>query len=207
LGDLTFVRRLSIAAFAATGLASYQLSGGANDSSAFVFKDADLKVLEQCDALERQFDRRGLVYQDVALDAHLAMLARPFLPDVPLEHIEWRFHILRDPLVNALAFPGGSVYVTTGLIALLGNDDQLAGVLAREVAHVLNRHMYRALRSYRTKQLGTHILQLTGLLLPSGLGLVAYAIAGSNEAMAMTVTSGYCSEFEREADEFAAAAL
>jgi predicted Zn-dependent protease len=54
---------------------------------------------------------------------------------------QYDFHLLRDPnTVNAFALPGGQVFITYGLLKRLENEDQLAGVLGHEIAHVVGRH-------------------------------------------------------------------
>lgn len=54
---------------------------------------------------------------------------------------EFEFHVLDDPnTVNAFALPGGQVFITTGLLGRLESEDQIAGVLAHEIVHVLARH-------------------------------------------------------------------
>jgi len=57
------------------------------------------------------------------------------------------FHliVLREKLVNAFAAPGGYVTVTTGLLGALRGPDELAAVLAHEIAHVARRHTTRGL--------------------------------------------------------------
>jgi predicted Zn-dependent protease len=54
---------------------------------------------------------------------------------------DWEFRVLRDPQVNAFCLPGGKIGVYTGLLKLVGdNDDMLAAVLGHEVAHALAHH-------------------------------------------------------------------
>jgi predicted Zn-dependent protease len=54
---------------------------------------------------------------------------------------QFDFHLLRDPqTVNAFALPGGQVFITFGLYKLLGTEDEVAGVLAHEIGHVVGRH-------------------------------------------------------------------
>ena len=54
---------------------------------------------------------------------------------------QFSFNVLDDPqTVNAFALPGGPVYITEGLLSQLETTDQLAGVLAHEMTHVLARH-------------------------------------------------------------------
>lgn len=57
---------------------------------------------------------------------------RPGLP--------WRFTLLDTPMVNAMALPGGYVYVTRGILERMNSEDELAGVIAHEVSHVAARH-------------------------------------------------------------------
>lgn len=59
----------------------------------------------------------------------------------------WRFGVLADDDINAFAAPGGYVFVTRGLLAILDNEAELAGVLAHEISHVTQRHYVNAMRS------------------------------------------------------------
>jgi predicted Zn-dependent protease len=58
----------------------------------------------------------------------------------------WRFGILDTDTVNAFAAPGGHVFVTRGLFVLLENEAELAGVLAHEMGHVLEKHHLGAIQ-------------------------------------------------------------
>ena len=54
--------------------------------------------------------------------------------------INWQWNVADEPDANAFAVPGGWVYVTRGLLALTNREDELAGVIAHEMAHVTERH-------------------------------------------------------------------
>jgi hypothetical protein len=54
--------------------------------------------------------------------------------------IAWTFGVIEDDSVNAVSTPGGYIYITTGLMKLMENEAQLAGVLAHEIGHVQGRH-------------------------------------------------------------------
>ncbi len=58
---------------------------------------------------------------------------------------EWRFSVVNTREVNAFAVPGGYIYVNRGLVELAESEDELAGVLAHEIAHVVARHSTRAM--------------------------------------------------------------
>lgn len=62
-------------------------------------------------------------------------------PDLP-----WQFGILASTDVNAFATPGGTIFITRGLLQKLNNESELAGVLAHEMVHVLRKHHLAALQ-------------------------------------------------------------
>src|SRR5699024_7574846 len=56
------------------------------------------------------------------------------------DEFAWEVYIIDKDVLNAFAVPGGYIYVYTGLIKYLDKEDDLAGVLAHEIAHVDQRH-------------------------------------------------------------------
>lgn len=75
----------------------------------------------------------------------------------------WRFqfHLLADPkTVNAFALPGGQIFITTGLLNLLQTEAQLAGVLAHEAGHVIQRHSAQQMAK---GELGQILVAATGV--------------------------------------------
>ena len=68
---------------------------------------------------------------------------RPSLP--------WHFGIIESPTVNAFATPGGNIFVTRGLVERCSNEAELAGVLAHEIAHVVQFHQLNDIRKNAKK--------------------------------------------------------
>jgi len=60
--------------------------------------------------------------------------------------LAYHFRVVKDDEVNAFAMPGGYVYVNTGLLAI-ADDDELACVLAHEVAHIAAKHSVKAMQA------------------------------------------------------------
>ena len=64
-------------------------------------------------------------------------IGQRLLATAPEHSFDFRFHVLRDASINAFAAPGGVVVVHTGLLVAAESPDEVAGVLAHEIAHVL----------------------------------------------------------------------
>jgi predicted Zn-dependent protease len=110
----------------------------------------------------------------------------------------WKFNALRDSSPNAFALPNGSIYINTGLLALLEDEAQLAGVLAHEVTHVSRRHTYAQNRSMRKKILAINILSTIASWNPIGGGVGAAVSVIANVSPFILVLSifGYSRELE-----------
>jgi len=77
-------------------------------------------------------------------------------PDLP-----WHFVVVNNSAANAFAAPGGYVFITTGMLAKVFNEAELAGVLAHEIAHVTQKHHLAALQGQSRKGLLGDVLVLT----------------------------------------------
>ena len=107
------------------------------------------------------------------------------------------FTVLDSLVINAMALPGGFIYVTRGMLAHLNNEDQLATVLAHEIGHVAARH---AARQAWQQQIGQGLL-LGGAVLSQGLGLPAQNVLNLGGMAAQLFLLRYSREDELEADK------
>jgi beta-barrel assembly-enhancing protease len=71
----------------------------------------------------------------------------------------WRFGAIESNAINAFAMPGGYILVSTGLLKILENEDELAFVLAHEIAHVSRRHHYQIVLRQRLAEQASRDLQ------------------------------------------------
>jgi len=76
-------------------------------------------------------------------------------PDLP-----WRFGVLDAPQLNAFAVPGGTIFLTRGLVAGMKSEAELAGVLAHEIAHVVKKHHLKAIQKNAQASLAGDALTL-----------------------------------------------
>lgn len=91
---------------------------------------------EQTDAVRAEM---GIV-EDEALNRYVQSVAIRLLRHAPPRPFEYEFGIVDQTVPNAFALPGGKIYVSRGLLALVGSEDELAGVLGHEITHAAERH-------------------------------------------------------------------
>lgn len=98
----------------------------------------------------------------------------------------WETHIIHDDeVLNAFAAPGGYIYVYTGLIRYLEEEDQLAGVLGHELAHADQRHSTQQLtKAYGIQTLLSVIFEDPGVIGEVASGLVGLTFSRDDEAEA-----------------------
>jgi predicted Zn-dependent protease len=141
-------------------------------------------VYDEKPELNRLVDRLG---HELA-----AASERPNLP--------WTFTLLDSPIVNAMALPGGYVYVTRGMIERINSEDELAGVIGHEIAHVTARHSAQQISRSQLAQLGMvlgavvagpEVLQQYGQIAELGLGLLFQRYSRQHESQADLLGTTY----------------
>ncbi|MEX5438831.1 M48 family metalloprotease [Acinetobacter indicus] len=109
--------------------------------------------------------------------------------------------IINDPQINAFAVPGGLFALNTGLVTSARNMDEVAGVMAHEIAHVTQRHYSRSQEAFK----GQGLLALAGALVGALVASQADGDAGAavmmgSQAALMDKQLTYSRNQEREAD-------
>ena len=129
----------------------------------------------------------GVLYQDAEIENYLNQIVKKLHTNSISPDISFQIKVVKDPNLNAFAFPNGVIYIHSGILARMDNEAQLAALLAHEMAHCTQRHSFRALRSIkdRTQAKTATFRELAQLL----------GITGSIASI-----SGYTRELETEAD-------
>jgi beta-barrel assembly-enhancing protease len=148
--------------------------------------EQDGRVRFMADELEAALTRNAPLVQDQALSAYLhGILVRLFGEQAG----SMRIYVLRSAVPNAFVAPNGLIVLTTGLLARLDSESQLAMILAHEGEHYLHRHVALSMMSAK-------INSAAGLLLGVVVGV---PLAG--QLLAATSYAGFSRDVERAADE------
>lgn len=119
-------------------------------------------------------------------------------PDLP-----WRFTLLDTPMINAMALPGGQIYVTRGILERMNSEDELAGVIGHEIAHVAAKHAEQRISQSQLAQIGLVLgsvlagpaaTQAYGGLAQLGAQLLFQRYSRSQESHADVLGTAYMAE-------------
>lgn len=144
------------------------------------------------------------LYEDPAANRYVTLLGQTIAlhSDMPQTYGGYRFLILDSDEVNALAAPGGIIFITRGMLRACENEDQLAAVLAHEVAHVQDRHGVELIKDSRWKKFGTDAVFLAASGFGGGDVAAAAGVFGDmvKDITNEILTKGYGKKLEKEAD-------
>jgi predicted Zn-dependent protease len=113
----------------------------------------------------------------------------------------WSFQVADASEPNAFAIPGGHVYVTRGLLALVNSEDELAGVMGHELAHVTERHTSKRLSAAVITSPITLVTGIAGFAAGIVSPTVGDAVAGTGTAISQgLVLAPYSRSQETDAD-------
>lgn len=123
---------------------------------------------------------------------------------------KFTFFVVDDPSINAFALPGGYIGVHTGLLEATRNEDELAGVLAHEIAHVTQRHIARAVTANKRQSLLSTAVMLGAMIAGAMGGLDGDAMQGAiamAQGASVQAQINFTRANEHEADRIGMSAL
>lgn len=94
------------------------------------------------------------LYEDKALGEYVDRVGQSMVPQSHRPKLVHHFAVLDTPVVNAFAAPGGYIYVTRGILALMNSEAELAAVLGHEMGHVAARHSMAQMSGQMLAQIG-----------------------------------------------------
>lgn len=176
------VLALTLAPRAARGFTIYDEAGDVT-----IGREADPEIL-----------KRFGYYESPELQSYIAQVGQRVVAASDTR-FNFQFKVLDHTSINAMALPGGFVYVTRGILAEMSDEAQLAGILGHEATHVNSRHGAKLM----TKAMATQIATVLGVgaAAAAGSGSAANAVAMISNHLANYMLLGYGREYELEADE------
>jgi predicted Zn-dependent protease len=140
---------------------------------------------------------------DPAVVTYVNEIGNRILSVLPQQPFKYRFYVIKEDVYNAFATPGGHVFVYTGLLDAMEEEEELAGILGHEIAHVYCRHISQKIE--RSKKIG--LATLAGVAAGILMGVGGAAEAGSavtmgSMAAGQSAELSYSRENEMQADQF-----
>ncbi len=160
-------------------------------------------------AIMRDIRASGVVVEDPLVTEYINEIGNKVAAQTNEGDHDFTFFVVDDHRINAFALPGGFIGVHTGLLEATRSEDELAGVLAHEVAHVTQRHIARSIHASSRQSLLSTAMMLGAL--------IAGAAGGGSDVIqaGMAVAQGTAAQAqinftranEHEADRVGIAAL
>jgi predicted Zn-dependent protease len=152
------------AAFAATDL-NLELPEMGDPSGAVISPEVERRIGQ---AFLRHVRQHTTIIDDPEVQAYIKSIGYQLTSSSDASTQAFTFFVVKDPLINAFAAPGGVIGVNSGVILSANTESELAGVIAHEIAHVTQRHMARMFEKQK---------QLSMPLMAAMLGSILLAIA------------------------------
>ncbi len=147
--------------------------------------------------LNKQVETETGIYNNDKMNAYLDSIGQRLVAQLDNKLFDYKFKLVLDESPNAFALPDGYIYVTSGMIPIIQNEDELACILGHEITHSNNRHSVKKLKL----KIPFVVLEIPGIL----VGLVDRFAGGILEAPVKItdayVSASYSRKLETEADD------
>ncbi len=163
LGALIFVTVFASGA----GAQDIQLPDMGSPADAILSKSTEAQIGR---AIMRQIRLSGMVVEDPQITEYINEIGHRIAVQSNDGDHNFTFFVVDDSRINAFALPGGFIGVHTGLIEASRNEDELAGVMAHEVAHVTQRHIARSVHASSRQSMLTTAMMLGAVILGAAAG-------------------------------------
>jgi len=157
--------------------------------------------------LARKFDlvieTRFPVIDDTRITGYVQSIVDRLVAAMPPQPFPIKVTVVRNGALNAFASAAGHITIFTGLIANMAGEDELASVIAHELAHVSERHIAKSIEQSKLVGTGSLLGILAAVLVGSqGGGDAANAMVMGSVAGAKAMQLKYTRENEKDADQF-----
>lgn len=144
-----------------------------------------------------------LINDPIIVD-YVNRLGQRILAAIPPQPFDYHFYVLKEDVYNAFATPAGHIFFNSGLFAALESEEELAGIVGHEIAHVVCRHISDRIESSKKINMATLAGMVAGVLLGvSGVGggEAASALSMGSLAAGQSASLAYSRQNETQADQ------
>lgn len=142
------------------------------------------------------------IIHDSIISDYVNKIGEKILAVIPSQPFQYRFYVIKEDVYNAFAGPGGRIFINSGLFEALDNEDEIAGIIAHEISHVVCRHISQQMEQSKKVGLGALAGIAAGVLLgATGAGSVGTAAAVGSIAASQSLILAHSREDEMQADQ------
>ncbi|MEE4264300.1 MAG: M48 family metalloprotease [Desulfobacteraceae bacterium] len=142
------------------------------------------------------------VIDDPVIIPYVDKIGKRILANMPQQPFKYHFHVIKADVYNAFATPAGHIFVYTGLLNAMEDEEELAGIMGHEIAHVFLRHISQKIERSKKISMATLAGVAAGVLMGlGGAGEAAGAVTMGSMAAGQTAELAYSRENEMQADE------
>ncbi|MFM8341857.1 MAG: M48 family metalloprotease [Methylomonas sp.] len=168
------------------------------DSAGSLISPAQEKELGA--AFFRNLHAQAVINQDLEIQQYIQAIGQQLAANSDTPTSPFHFFVVMDPNINAFAGPGGYIGVNSGLILLTEAESELASVMAHEIAHVTQRHLYRFIEKASKLSIPTVAATLAAVLIGTQSPNMAQAALMAVQAGNLQFQIDFTREHEKEAD-------
>ncbi len=151
--------------------------------------------------LKAVFDAYHII-EDPVINDYINAVGQKIVSAMPPQPFAYQFYAVRQDAYNAFAGPGGNIFVFSGLFNALDNEDELAALLAHEIAHVSCRHISEMMKKSKKTSVATMAGVIAGILIGlGGAGTVGSALTIGSMAAGQSLALAYSRDHEMQADQ------
>ncbi|MEF3075279.1 M48 family metalloprotease [Methylobacter sp. Wu1] len=151
-------------------------------------------------AFFRSLHSQVAISQDAEIQQYIDSIGKRLATNSDTPGYPFHFFVVMENQINAFAGPGGYIGVNSALILTTEAESELASVMAHEVAHVTQRHLYRAFEAASRLSLPTAAATLAAILLGTQSPAAAQAALMAIQAGSVQFQIDFTREHEAEAD-------
>ena len=168
------------------------------DSSGTLISPIEEKELGE--AFFRSLHRQILISQDSEVQHYIQTIGQQLVVNSDLPTNPFQFFVVLDNQINAFAGPGGYIGINSGLLLLTESESELASVMAHEVAHVTQRHLYRAYEAASRLSIPTAAATIAAILIGTQDPALGQAALIAIQAGSVQFQIDFTRDNEMEAD-------